>query len=68
MSFVTSGKVGIIVNDTLGPFFRTKKGLRQGDHFSPMLFNIVVDALNDLVKRDQEQGLRGCRQFDRRRN
>lgn len=57
MHFVTSGSVGIIVNDTLGPFFRTHKGLRQGDPFSPLLFNLVADSLTILIKRAHEQGL-----------
>lgn len=57
MHFVTSGSVGIIVNDTLGPFFRTHKGLRQGDPFSPLLFNLVADSLTILIKRAHEHGL-----------
>lgn len=31
--------------------------MRQGDPLSPILFNLVVDVLNVLVKRAQNQGL-----------
>ena len=30
-SFISGGSVAINVNDEVGPFFRTKKGLQQGD-------------------------------------
>jgi len=35
---------------------RQKKGLRQGDPMSPILFNIVVDMLAILIARAKEAG------------
>jgi hypothetical protein len=43
--------VGIKINDQVGPNFQTKKGLRQEDSLSPLLFNIEVDMLAILIKR-----------------
>jgi len=37
----SKGSVGIKVNDNVGHFFQTKKGVRQGDPLSPILFNIL---------------------------
>ena len=48
--------MGIKVNDQVGPYFQTKKGLRQGDPLSPILFNIVVDMLAIIVARAKEDG------------
>ncbi|KAL5683679.1 hypothetical protein ACJX0J_010064, partial [Zea mays] len=39
------GKVAVRTNDTMGPYFNTHKGVRQGDPFSPLLFNIAADGL-----------------------
>jgi hypothetical protein len=55
-SFITRGHVGIKVNDQVGANFQTKKGVKQGDPLSPILFNIVVDMLAILIKRAKEQG------------
>jgi hypothetical protein len=44
-SFISGESVAINVNDEVEPFFQTKKGLRQGDPWSPLLFNIVADML-----------------------
>ena len=50
-NFVSGGSVGIKINDDIGHYFQTKKGLRQGDPMSPILFNIMVDMLSILIKR-----------------
>jgi hypothetical protein len=54
--FVQGGSVGIRVNDDIGHYFQTLKGLRQGDPLSPMLFNIVADMLAILIARATEDG------------
>jgi hypothetical protein len=36
--------------------FQTKKGLRQGDSFSPLLCNILADMLTILINRAKEDG------------
>ena len=46
--------MGIQVNDNVGNFFQTKKGLRQGDPLSPIVFNLVADMLALLVSRARE--------------
>jgi hypothetical protein len=33
------------------------KGLRQGDPFSPLIFNITIEVLAVLIRRAQESGL-----------
>jgi hypothetical protein len=49
--------VGIDINGEPGDLFRTYKGLRQGDHLSPLLFNLVVDALAMMLKRGCGEGM-----------
>ena len=48
--------MGIHVNDDIGHYFQTLKGLRQGDPLSPILFNLVVDMLVVLIARAKEDG------------
>ena len=47
---VQGGNVCVMVNDKLGPYFQTKKGFRQGDPFSPILFNMIADVLSVWCK------------------
>ena len=54
--FVQGGSVGIKVNDNIGHYFQTLKGLRQGDPLSPILFNIVADLLAVLIARAKADG------------
>jgi hypothetical protein len=53
---VTKGSVAIKVNEEIGRYFQTKKGLRQGDPLSPLLFNLVADMLTLLISRAKEDG------------
>jgi hypothetical protein len=54
--FITKGSVGIKVNDDIGHYFQTRKGLRQGDPLSPILFNLVADMLAILITRAKDDG------------
>jgi hypothetical protein len=40
----------------VGRYFQTKKGLRQEDPLSPLLFNLVADMLDLLISRVKEDG------------
>jgi hypothetical protein len=53
---MSRGSVAIKVNDNVGHYFQTRKGVRQGDPLSPILFNIVVDMLVVLISPAKEAG------------
>jgi len=57
MAAVTGGKVAINLNGEVGNFFRIFKGLRQGDPLSPLLFNIVGDALSEMLNLAKKNGV-----------
>jgi hypothetical protein len=50
----TDGSVGVHVNDNIGHYFQTRKGLRQGDPLLPILFNISADKLAILIQQAKE--------------
>jgi hypothetical protein len=36
--------------------FKTRRGLRQGEPLSPLLFNLVGDVLNKMIKKAAGKG------------
>jgi hypothetical protein len=55
-NFIQGGSTRVKVNDAIDHYFQTKKGLRQGDPLSSLLFNIIVDMLAILIVRAKEDG------------
>jgi hypothetical protein len=52
-----NGTVSVKINNTLGPYFQSAKGVRQGDPLSPFLFNSVVQCLTKMVLEAQSNDL-----------
>jgi hypothetical protein len=46
--------VAIKVNNYVDHYFHTKKGLRQDNPLSPIIFNIVVDMLAILIEQAKD--------------
>lgn len=55
-SVTENGKVAVNINGENGEFFRTYKGVRQGDTLSPLLFNLMANALSEMLNRAKETG------------
>lgn len=54
---VSGGSLNIKLNNQLGPYFVSHKGVRQGDPLSPILFNFVADCLTRMVHNAQNNGM-----------
>ncbi|WVZ80084.1 hypothetical protein U9M48_027590, partial [Paspalum notatum var. saurae] len=54
--FVSKGSVAVKVNNDVGYYFQTNKGLCQEDPLSPILFDLVVDMLPILITRAKKHG------------
>lgn len=54
---VIGGSIGIMVNGEDSPYFKPGKGLRHCDPISPLLFNLVGDALSRMLEKVASSGL-----------
>jgi hypothetical protein len=54
---VTSGTLSVKINGTMGHYFKSRKGVRQGDPLSPLLFNLAADGLEKMIQTAQSNGL-----------
>ena len=49
--------MGVCLNGEESSFFKTGKGLIQGDPLSPLLFNLVTDVLTKMLLKGASLGL-----------
>ena len=52
-----STSISVLVNGSPSTEFSPQRGLRQGDPLAPFLFNIVGEALNELVRKAVKRNL-----------
>uniref|UniRef100_A0ACD5TWE6 Uncharacterized protein n=1 Tax=Avena sativa TaxID=4498 RepID=A0ACD5TWE6_AVESA len=48
---VKGGQTAISINGEIGPYFRNRRGIRQGDPLSPLLFNLIGEAHSAILSR-----------------
>ena len=63
---ISTSSFSVLFNGSPTGFFRSSRGLRQGDPLSPYLFVIGMEALSCLLKRVMEGNfISGCRFWGR---
>jgi hypothetical protein len=56
MRMVKGGSISIRINEENRSYFRPVKGLRQGDHLSPLLINLVIDVFTRMLMKAAKKG------------
>jgi hypothetical protein len=49
--------MSVKLNNLIGPYIKSYKGVRQGDLLSPIVFNFVVDGLTRMILKAQSNNL-----------
>jgi len=56
-SILTTGSSSVLLNGVLGKFFQCKRGVKQGDPLSPLLFVLAADFLQVLINKAASMNL-----------
>jgi hypothetical protein len=54
---IHDGTVSVKINNVMGPYFKSSKGVRQGNPLSPFLFNDLLHCLAKMVLEAQANNL-----------
>lgn len=56
-SIFSSGTSAVLLNGVLGKTFHCRRGVRQGDPLSPLLFVLAADFLQSMINHAKDMGL-----------
>ncbi|WOL13584.1 hypothetical protein Cni_G22354 [Canna indica] len=57
LNILRSAESSLLINGSKGRSFRHRRGTRQGNTLSPLLFNLVIDSLSRFLVRAESLGL-----------
>jgi hypothetical protein len=56
-NILRSGTSSVLLNGVLGKSFHCKRGVRQGDPLSPLLFVLVAELLQSIINKARHMNL-----------